>query len=289
MTEFLKFICRAPGCGKKFCTQHRLEIHIKSKHPELFSLLSSPDSTDLNFNKNPIESIINTQKGKIKPNILQPIKKKNILQDKEEEDIIERLNIKCNINCLKIDIPFENEKLNKKNPINTINEITDDLIFIGENEMYEDYNEIINLDLSNKNINIFQNNKNIPFEFFTNLNKLNISYNNITIANDLKDFINIKILIINNNKIKDISFCLNLPNLEQLNAKSNEISSIENLIKCNKLKILDISNNKIDDITNTLKIFKKLKTLEQLKIKDNPFTIKLFAYKHYFIYKFQNL
>ena len=292
MTELLKFICRAPGCGKKFCTQNRLEIHIKSKHPELFSLLSSPNSTDLNFNKNPIENIINTQKGKIKSNILQPIKKKNILQNKEEDNIIERLNIKYNINCLKTDTAFENVKVNTKNSINTINEIneiTDDLIFVGENEIYEDYSEIINLDLSNKNINTFQSNKNIPFEFFTKLNQLNISYNNICTANDLKYFINIKILIINNNKIKDISFCLNLPNLEQFNAKSNEIISIENLSKCNKLKILDISNNKIDNIINTLKIFKKLKTLEQLKIKDNPFTIKLFAYKHYFIYKYQNL
>ena len=291
MSDFLKFICRAPGCGKKFCTQKRLEIHIKSKHPELFSLLSSPDSTDLNFNNNPIENIINTQKIKAKSNILQPIKKKQSIQDKEkEEDIIEKLNIKCNINCLKNDnILFESQKKSNNNKNRILNEITDDLIFDGENKNFEDYTEINSLDLSKKNIFVFKSNKNIPFEYFTNVIKLNLSYNNIFNVDDLKYFTNVKILLLNNNKIKDISFCENLKNLEELNLHSNEIISIEKLAKCYKLKILDISNNKIENIIDTLKTFKKLKSLEQLNIKENPLIINLFAYKHYFIYKYQNL
>ena len=253
MSDFLKFICRAPGCGKKFSTQNRLEIHIKSKHPELFSLLSSPDSTDLNFSQNPIENIINTQKIKTKSNILQPIKKKSSIQNKEkEEDIIEKLNIKCNINCIKNDTPHENQK----NKNNIINEITDELIFSGENKNLEDYTEINNLDLSKKNIFVFKNNKNIPFEYFTGVTKLNLSYNNIFNCDDLKHFTNVKILILNNNKIKDISFCENLKSLEELNFNSNEIISIEKLIKCNKLKILDVSHNKIENIINTLKLLK---------------------------------
>ena len=292
MSDFLKFICRAPGCGTKFCTQKRLEIHIKSKHPELFSLLSSPDSTDLNFKNNPIENILNSQKIKTKSNILQPIKKKQSIQDKEkEEDIIEKLNIKCNINCLKNDnIFFESQKKSNNNNKNRIlNEITDDLIFDGENKNFEDYTEINSLDLSKKNIFVFKSNKNIPFEYFTNVIKLNLSYNNIFNVDDLKYFTNVKILLLNNNKIKDISFCENLKNLEELNLHSNEIISIEKLAKCYKLKILDISNNKIENIIDTLKTFKKLKSLEQLNIKENPLIINLFAYKHYFIYKYQNL
>ena len=286
MTDLLKYICRAPGCGKKLSTQKRLEIHISSKHPQLFSLLSSPNSTDLNFNKTPIENLLNS--SKTKSNILQPIKKKPALSNLD--NTIERLNIKCNINCLKNDIPFENKKTINKNITNImINEITDDLIFNGENNIYEDYTEIINLDLSHKNINNFENNNNIPFQYFIRLIKLNLSYNNISNTIDLKYFTNLKILIINNNKIKDLSFCEHIPNLEQFNINSNEITSIENLIKCNKLKILDISNNKIENIINTLKTFKKLKSLEELKINNNPFIINLFAYKHYFIYNYQNL
>ena len=286
MNELLKYTCRAPGCGKKFSTQKRLEIHISSKHPQLYSLLSSPDSTDLNFNKNPIENLLFS--SKTKSNMLQPIKKKPIFSNIDNS--IEKLNIKFNINCLKNDIPFENKEYINTNSENVmINEINDDLIFNGENNVYEDYTEIINLDLSKKNINNFENNKNIPFEYFIRIEKINLSYNNISKRIDLKFFTNLKILIINNNKINDISFCENLQNLEHFNINSNEITSIENLRKCNKLKFLDISNNKIENIINTLKTFKKLKNLEELNIINNPFIINLFAYKHYFIYNFQSL
>jgi Leucine-rich repeat (LRR) protein len=292
MAELLKYICRAPGCNKKLSTQKRLEVHIKSKHPELFSLLISPDSTDLNFNKNPIENLLNSQMTKPKSTILQPIKNKQVTQSIDNIDnIVERLNMKCNINCLKPEPSFE---IQKKNIINSsheteINEITDGLIFSGENAKYEDYTEIISLDLSKKNINIFQNNKIIPFDYFTRLIKMNLSDNNISNSEDLKYFRNLKILNLNKNKIKDISFCEKLIHLEQLYINSNEVTSIESLYKCNKLKILDVSNNKIDNIINTLKAFKKLKSLEELNINKNPFIINLFAYKHYFIYNYQNL
>ena len=292
MAELLKYICRAPGCNKKLSTQKRLETHIKSKHPELFSLLSSPDSTDLNFNKNPIENILNSQMTKPKSTILQPIKNKSVTQSNDTIDnIVEKLNVKCNINCLKTEPLFEIQKKNKINLKNKteINEITDDLIFNGENINNEDYTEIISLDLSNKNINIFQNNKNIPFDYFIRLKKLNLLNNNISNSEDLKYFTNLKILNLNKNKISEISFCEKLIHLEQFSINSNEVTSIEGLYKCNKLKILDISNNKIDNIINTLKTFKKLKSLEELNINKNPFIINLFAYKHYFIYNYQNL
>ena len=287
MSDLLKFVCTAPGCGKKLSTQNRLEVHIKLKHPELFSLLC-PDSKDLNFSKNPIENLLNIQKTK--SNILQPIKKRAnmpVIENSLNKPII---NNSKNINLLESNKKNNSNSNSLTNSINLIiNEITDDLIFNGENNIYEDYTEIINLDLSKKNIELFKNNKNIPFEHFSNLIKLNLSYNNIYNSTDLKYFTNIKILIINNNKIKDISFCEFLSNLEQFNIHSNEVTSIEPLIKCNKLKILDISNNKIHDIITTLKAFKKIKNLEELLINHNPFITNFFAYKHYFIYKFQNL
>ena len=287
MSDLLKFVCTAPGCGKKLSTQNRLEVHIKLKHPKLFSLLC-PDSKDLNLSKNPIENILNIQKTK--SNILQPIKKRAnmpVIENSLNKSIIKNIKTIDSLESNKINNSNSNSLTNSINLI--INEITDDLIFNGENNIYEDYTEIINLDLSKKNIELFKNNKNIPFEHFSNLVKLNLSYNNIYVSNDLKYFTNIKILIINNNKIKDISFCEFLSNLEQFNIHSNEVTSIEPLIKCNKLKILDISNNKIDDIITTLKAFKKIKNLEELLISHNPFIINFFAYKHYFIYKFQNL
>ena len=206
-------------------------------------------------------------------NINSPQKKENSLSNNDNPN-------KDNNN-------FDLNQQQKKYDIGKIIEITDDMIF--KNSHYEDYDEIIELDLSKQNIASFMNNRNIPFQEFTELQILNLSYNWMTYTYDIRFFKKLKELYINDNKVDDLSFCESLPHLEILNAENNQISFITSLNKCTNLKILKLSLNKIEFLKSTLNTFKNLKKLQELTIKDNPFLTQLFAYKQYFIYNYQNI
>ena len=202
---------------------------------------------------------------------------KGVLDNKEKEGV----NDDNNIN--EFDLTQQQKNYDKGKII----EITDDMIFAGTN--FEDYDEIVELDLSKKNIASFMNNRNVPFEEFTELQKLNLSYNWMTFTYDIRFFKKLKELYLNDNKIDDLSFAESLPNLEILNAENNEISYITSLNKCLNLKILKLSQNKIEFLNSTLNTIKNLRKLEELTIKDNPFLTQLFGYKQYFIYNYQNI
>jgi Leucine-rich repeat (LRR) protein len=231
---------------------------------------------------------------------------KNIDLKKDEESTKEKLKDDSNLKEEKKIEVLDNkdkdkEKVNEDNNINEFDltqqqknydkgkiiEITDDMIFAGTK--FEDYDEIIELDLSKKNIASFMNNRNVPFEEFTELQKLNLSYNWMTFTYDIRFFTKLKELYLNDNKIDDLSFAESLPNLEILNAENNEISYITCLNKCLNLKILKLSQNKIEFLNSTLNTIKNLRKLEELTIKDNPFLTQLFGYKQYFIYNYQNI
>ena len=231
---------------------------------------------------------------------------KNIDLKKDEEYIKEKLRDDSNLKEEKKAEVLDNkdkdkEKVNEDNNINEFDltqqqknydkgkiiEITDDMIFAGTK--FEDYDEIIELDLSKKNIASFMNNRNVPFEEFTELQKLNLSYNWMTFTYDIRFFTKLKELYLNDNKIDDLSFAESLPNLEILNAENNEITYITCLNKCLNLKILKLSQNKIEFLNSTLNTIKNLRKLEELTIKDNPFLTQLFGYKQYFIYNYQNI
>ena len=231
---------------------------------------------------------------------------KNIDLKKDEESIKEKLRDDSNLKEEKKAEVLDNkdkdkEKVNEDNNINEFDltqqqknydkgkiiEITDDMIFAGTK--FEDYDEIIELDLSKKNIASFMNNRNVPFEEFTELQKLNLSYNWMTFTYDIRFFTKLKELYLNDNKIDDLSFAESLPNLEILNAENNEITYITCLNKCLNLKILKLSQNKIEFLNSTLNTIKNLRKLEELTIKDNPFLTQLFGYKQYFIYNYQNI
>ena len=231
---------------------------------------------------------------------------KNIDLKKDEESTKEKLRDDSNLKEEKKAEVLDNkdkdkEKVNEDNNINEFDltqqqknydkgkiiEITDDMIFAGTK--FEDYDEIIELDLSKKNIASFMNNRNVPFEEFTELQKLNLSYNWMTFTYDIRFFTKLKELYLNDNKIDDLSFAESLPNLEILNAENNEITYITCLNKCLNLKILKLSQNKIEFLNSTLNTIKNLRKLEELTIKDNPFLTQLFGYKQYFIYNYQNI
>ena len=210
---------------------------------------------------------------------LKEEKKAEVLDNKDKDK--EKVNEDNNIN--EFDLTQQQKNYDKGKII----EITDDMIFAGTK--FEDYDEIIELDLSKKNIASFMNNRNVPFEEFTELQKLNLSYNWMTFTYDIRFFTKLKELYLNDNKIDDLSFAESLPNLEILNAENNEITYITCLNKCLNLKILKLSQNKIEFLNSTLNTIKNLRKLEELTIKDNPFLTQLFGYKQYFIYNYQNI
>ena len=184
------------------------------------------------------------------------------------------------------------EKEKKEN----IYEITEEMILKNikenkDNEINNDdkYKDIHELNLSKKNIVNFKNNKNISFEKLQELYILNLSDNLISEANDIKYFENLRELYMNNNKLEDINFCEFLPNLIILNFENNSIITITSLNICVKLKILKLANNQIKYLNSTLRIFKNLKNLEEITIKNNPFLSELNSYREYFISNYKNI
>ena len=191
----------------------------------------------------------------------------------------------------------ENDKIKKKEKNENIYEITEEMIFKNMKENKENetnnnddrYKDIHELNLSKKNIINFKNNKNITFEKLQELYVLNLSDNLISEANDIKYFENLRELYMNNNKLEDINFCEFLPNLIILNFENNSIITITSLNICVKLKALKLANNQIKYLNSTLRIFKNLKNLEEITIKNNPFLSELNSYRDYFISNYKNI
>ena len=275
-----------------------LENYFENEASELqkqFELSEIPVFDDITMEKE-TQELENEKKKEIQEN-LDLKKEEESTKDnlKDDSNLKEETNAKVEDNKNK---EKENDNGDKKNEFDLtqqqknydkgkIIEITDDMIFEGTK--FEDYDEIVELDLSKKNIASFMNNRNVPFEEFTELQKLNLSYNWMTFTYDLRFFTKLKELYLNDNKIDDLTFAESLPNLEILNAENNEISYITCLNKCINLKILKLSQNKIEFLNSTLNTIKTLKKLEELTIKDNPFLTQLFGYKQYFIYNYQNI
>lgn len=98
---------------------------------------------------------------------------------------------------------------------------------------------------------------------------LDLSNNCIKNINDMKIFVNLKILNISYNTIDDISSLEYLEQLDILNAQHNLITSISSLNKCRRLTILGLSDNKINYQMSTLKTFQNLKELKEITINNN--------------------
>lgn len=69
------------------------------------------------------------------------------------------------------------------------------------------------------------------------------------IPSSFDSLINMKILILNNNKIKSISLLGQMTQLERLELRGNQIEKIESLNDLKQLKLLTLSNNQIKSIT----------------------------------------
>ena len=191
----------------------------------------------------------------------------------------------------------EGEKEEKNIPKKSENKITfitkemliNDKIKDNDEDEDEFYKSLTEINLSKKNLYSFEDKKNISFGKLPELLILNISFNNLSNISDVQYLTSLKELYINNNQISDISFCENLPNLLILKAENNLINSITSLNSCIQLKTLKLAFNKIEYLNSTLRIFKNLKNVTELSIKENPFLSQLFAYREYFISNYNNI
>lgn len=76
----------------------------------------------------------------------------------------------------------------------------------------------------------------------------------------IKKLINLKILSLNNNKVKNLDGIQHLVNLRKLSLKNNNIKDIILIGSCNELVFLDLSNNNIKNI-DAIYLLQKLKSL----------------------------
>ena len=84
------------------------------------------------------------------------------------------------------------------------------------------------------------------FNYLSNLIKLNLTANNLTLIPDnFTKLTNLKILILNNNKITKIQNLNNMNELERLELRGNKIEKIEGLNFPHKIKTLTLSSNLI--------------------------------------------
>ena len=102
-------------------------------------------------------------------------------------------------------------------------------------------------------------------QYLTNINWLDLSFNQISDISPLSELLNLTYLKIDNNQISDISVLSNLTNLIYLYLHNNQISNINALSGLTHLTTLYLSGNKISDIS----VIHSLKNLSWLYIADN--------------------
>eukprot|EP00639_Heterosigma_akashiwo_P006361 CAMPEP_0194567018 /NCGR_PEP_ID=MMETSP0292-20121207/5652_1 /TAXON_ID=39354 /ORGANISM="Heterosigma akashiwo, Strain CCMP2393" /LENGTH=191 /DNA_ID=CAMNT_0039416685 /DNA_START=150 /DNA_END=722 /DNA_ORIENTATION=+ len=109
---------------------------------------------------------------------------------------------------------------------------------------------------------------------YGNLEKLNLSSNEITIIEDMSRLSSLKKLNLSNNMLmgRQMVKLEPLVNLVELNLKANRISLLEFFPQLPKLLILDLGNNVISDVRQIRYLHKSNPKLQELVLGGNPFT-----------------
>ena len=102
-------------------------------------------------------------------------------------------------------------------------------------------------------------------KYAKNIEKLEITHNNLKSIKGIKDFNNLKKLNLSENQIETIEELKFLPQLEDLDLSNNKITDINSLIHLKELKRLILHNNNISNVPN----FRKLKHIEYLDLRSN--------------------
>jgi internalin A len=97
-----------------------------------------------------------------------------------------------------------------------------------------------------------------------------LSKNNLIHLQPLRALDTLIGLNINYNKVYDISAVADLTNLEELYASNNEIKNISPIGANSHLKIVNFYMNKIQSSQDCLSTFKKLASLTEIDIENNP-------------------
>lgn len=138
------------------------------------------------------------------------------------------------------------------------------------------FNEITELDLTDKKITNFTNDRTFePYEL-SSLEALNLSANHLTSLSGVIFLFGLKSLDISNNKITTLLGIDALLSLKTLNANNNKLSSLYQLRGLPKLKILDISRNKIENLDELIIDLKSLPKLNNLSCQKNPISFDYF-------------
>jgi len=99
--------------------------------------------------------------------------------------------------------------------------------------------------------------------YLTNLEKLDLSYNNLTSLKGIEKLTNLKRLSLHNNNLTSLEGIENLTNLKRLDLSDNDLTNLKGIEKLTKLKALWLYNNKL----TSLKGIGNLTNLEWLDLK----------------------
>ena len=134
------------------------------------------------------------------------------------------------------------------------NKIFENIILVKNYITTKDLNDILLLEM---------------FKFSLNkIIKINLTANNLeSIPEIFRSLSELKIVILNNNKIQKISNLENLSKLEKLELRGNKITKIENLNHLQKLNVLTLSCNLINNIEEN--DFPKIDELKELGLFGN--------------------
>lgn len=124
-------------------------------------------------------------------------------------------------------------------------------------------------DLSNKKIKLLISKKNVDLSELVSLTILNLSNNLLREVYFLGVIKSLKILNLSNNRIESLVSIEDLVNLENLDVSFNKITIISSLTKLTKLIRLNLQDNTIQYVNCTLNVFKSLRNLIELTIKNN--------------------
>lgn len=113
--------------------------------------------------------------------------------------------------------------------------------------MTRDYAKITDLPIISEGVT-FIDAGNVMLKQFTNLKKLDLSFNKIAKIDNLDTLSGLRELNLSYNRIEVIENLNKLPNLKTLVLDNNKIKLLENLKNLRKLEVLSITGNLIEDL-----------------------------------------
>lgn len=129
----------------------------------------------------------------------------------------------------------------------------------GCEELIKKVNEIVDLNLSNSNIDTLS-----PIKYFINLKNLDASFNNLSKSYDFLGLKKLKTLNLRNNDFANINILSELPELSQLNLSYNRIKNV-NMLSNPLLKNLKLHGN---PLTYFSALEKRRKEFDLLTLKE---------------------